>query len=355
MKRWIAAAAVVAMAAAPAAAQTASTPLKARAGKPFTHRHSRIALPATIDGIARSNVRQLGSDELDVNADYAGDGEFVTFYVTRLVSGAVPVWFDRARASVERRGAFGTPVAVPGPVAFVPPGQTAASGLAVAWSSGDARVKGTMLAILPVGEWMVKLRYSSATRDGAALRERLPAVLAQIDLPRIADAAPAAEVTACTTPLALTGDAKPVTDAEARMQGALMTGLLASARTSSRGKPAVRPNEGRWCRDGSAVEAGAAYRLDGAADAYLLALSDAGRGIWITPDVVAREMAAKEPAVAPRWLMSLADMGRTLVFAPLDRLPPPAQAVSLVEASAPVAVATTWGKPNVTFSQALFR
>lgn len=332
------------MLAAPATAQD-FTDITSEAGKPFRHANSGIDLPATLDGIARTAVRQIGTQELDIVAAYEQGDEYISIYVTRLVAGSVPIWFDRARIGVEqRRSAFGIPAAVAGPVVFTPPGQTVASGMAAAWSIEQRPLKGTLLAILPVGGWMMKLRYSSGTHGGGALRERLPAVLAALALPPQAKPAPAAvELAACTTPLALKGNARPVRDKDARLQSALLGGLLAGLSQSADAEPATPVT---WCRDATPLPVGGVYRANGATDGYLIALSDAGRGISVSPDALSALLAEKKQA-RPRWAMSVADMDRSLVYAPLDRLPPPTQALSLAQSSAPVSVATTWGRQNV--------
>lgn len=343
--RFLIAVAVAVAAPAIASAQ-GFTDVKAKNGQPFMHRNSRIALPASLEGIERVVVGQLGTGELDVSARYDDKGEFLTVFVTRMVSGGIPVWFDRARSAVESRPEFGTVSPAIPTAAFTPPEQTVASGLAGAWAtSGTA--KGTMLALFPVGDWMVKVRYTSATHDGATLHARLPAILAALRLPRLAaPSAPAAEVAACATPLVLKGDARAVTDSSARMQGVLMGGLLAAATTNTaRSREPAAPVT--WCRDTTAVPIGGVYRMNAATNAYLIALGDSGRGLFITPDVAAAEIAAKQPGTLPRWLMSLSDMGRTLVYPPLDRLPPPTQALSLLQAGPPASVVTTWGKPKI--------
>src|SRR5438309_6189967 len=122
--------ALLLLAAGAAAAQQLHT-IEVRPNEPFRHRHTKIELPPIVAGVARSAVAEIEDDQLDVVADYSAPdlSAAYTFYVYRNVSGALPVWFDRARWMIERRGVLGVP-ALPGRVeAFVPPGRREAAAL----------------------------------------------------------------------------------------------------------------------------------------------------------------------------------------------------------------------------------
>src|SRR5438309_11444379 len=83
-----------------------------------------------------------------------------------------------------------------------------------------------------------------------------------------------------------------------------------------------------WCQDAAQTLQGGVYRADGAPDAYLLALSDAGRGIWVGPDQGLSILlpgdtakAANPAAAASPAKLSLAPA--TPPTSACDRLPPP--------------------------------
>jgi len=341
------------MVAAPVAAQQIGTAVSAKPGKPYRFKHSGITAPAELDGMRRVDVRQLGENELDVFAVYEGGADMLTVYVYRTLTGNVPVWFDRARASVEqRREMFGN-VAPVVPTAFTPPGQSNASGLMAGWTLDKPPYRGTALAILPVGEWLVKIRYSSTKMDGAAVAARLPAVLGALGWPKaIPAASPAAPVADCATPLAFDGAAVPVTDPKA-IQSAALTGGLIAAAADGKGRPPATPPV--WCRDPAAAPVGAAYRRDAEPEGYLLALSDSGRGISVQPDVIARELGQAEGKTVRQWSVALYDPGSVATYAPMTGLASPATLIGILDRPL-LARTTTWGrKRDVTVNPDMFR
>lgn len=333
-----------------AAAQQGPATIEASPAKPYRFRHSGLGAPVTIDGLPRVAVQQYGDQELDVFARYERDNEYLTVYVYRNVSGGVPVWFDRARWAVEnRREAYGTATVALAPTAFAPPGQSSASGLMGAWSTTKPPLRGTALAILPMGDWYVKIRYSSATHDGAALAARMPAVLAALDWPKQAAALPVtAPIADCASALSFSTVAEPVRDPKALSMAAVASGLAAAAAAKQR--TATSPVT--WCRDPGAAPVGALYRANGATDSYLLALSDAGRGIWVTPDVIGQEVAAANGKTLRQWSIALYEMGDVRSYPPMTALPRPDQLVDVLGGPS-LSRATTWGKkPQVDINPA---
>ena len=76
---------------------SAATTIEAKPGKPWKHKATGAALPASLAGLPRTKVVYLTSPEVDVAANYenADGSEAVTIYIYRDVSGSVPVWFDK--------------------------------------------------------------------------------------------------------------------------------------------------------------------------------------------------------------------------------------------------------------------
>lgn len=351
MRMAIAIVALSCATATPASAQTIGAPVKAKMGKPYRFAHSGIVTPATLDGMQRVDVRQLGDDELDVFAVYQNQSDAITVYVYRSLIGSVPVWFDRAKESIElRREMFGT-VAPVTPVAFTPPGQSTASGLVAGWTLGKAPYRGTALAMLPVGEWLVKIRYSSTSLDGPAVAARIPAVLATLGWPSIiAAATAAAPIAECPSALTLSASAKPVSDAKALQQSALAGGLVAMAAASKGETPPAT-----WCRDPVPARIGAAYRRNAATDAYLLAISDSARGLLVAPDVIAQEVAQSEGRTLRQWSVSLYDPGSVAVYPPMDALPTPDALMATLKGPV-LSKSTTWGKKRkINVNPAFFK
>lgn len=323
----------------PAAAQAQKVAIAAPADQPYRFRHSGLTIPTVLEGMPRTSIEQFGSDELDVFANYQRGSDAVTVYVYRMVSGAVPVWFDRARASIEtRRDLYGAVTAAVPPTAFTPPGQGVASGLIGAWSTGKPPYRGTSLALLPLGDWLVKVRYSSTTLDGAQIAARMPAVLAALTWPSgVAPAAPAQPIADCATPLAYPKKAKVVRDQSSLTTASFLGGLLAAVeRRVAETKPSTPP---LWCRDPDGSPMGGVYRANNASDSYLLALSDAGRGVWVGPEPLG---ALLDKKAKPSWSVALADLGETLSYPPMTALPRPAEVLSLIQRPA-LSRTSTWG------------
>jgi hypothetical protein len=360
MKRFLAATLAIAAAASlsnMAAAQQAQD-LKVAAGKPYKHKLSKLNFPATLAGAPRLRVRSIGPELLDVSAgcETADGAEFLSLFVYRNVTGAVPVWFDRARWAIENRAdVYGTPVIAVGAPTFVPPGQQAASGLIATYTLNKPPYRSTGVAILPFGEWLVKLRYSSKTLEAASLATAMRNALAELDWPPAIAAAPAAgPIADCPTSLALSGESKP---APASGAAALLTAFLgaAVANQSADKKPRAEQPPVAWCRDATVLKAGGVYRPDAATDRYLIALSDAGRGIFVGPDATTSVLAEIE-RTAPRWSVALIDMNVTTYFPAQDRLPSPSQVVDRVLNGPADSRITTWGKKrNINISPDAFK
>lgn len=338
----------------PVAAQSHKSAIRASANKPYRFRHSRLSVPPVLDGIPRTAIEQFGSDELDVFARYERGSDLITVYVYRQVSGAVPVWFDRSRASIEARSEmFGTVTPAMAPTAFTPPGQTTASGLMGGWTITKPPYRGTALALMPMGEWLVKVRYSSITLDGPAVAARIPAVLAALDWPQTtAAAAPATPIADCTAPLAFPTTAQVVRDDKTLSMSALTAGLLSSATARPDPNDAAKTPPPVWCRDTGPVRFGGVYRPDNATDQYLLAFSDAGRGVRVTPDTLG---ALLNTEASPQWSIQLLDMGLTKSFPPMTALPRPDQVVDAIDGPM-LSSTTTWGRKTlVTINPAFMK
>ncbi len=328
--------------AAPALSQgQQSRVLTVSADAPFAHANSGLSMPATLIGLSRFEVRELESPELDVWARYRRDDtEELTVYVYRAIAGAVPVWFDRAANAVETRAGFGTPTAIAPTRAIIPPGAASASALMQSWSVTNGGYTGTSLLIAPLGEWLVKLRYSTKAGDGAAAEAKLMQALSTLGWPATIPAAQAAAaVVACPDALVFKGNAKPAkVDGASALLGAVLGGIVAEE-----SKTAV--SDTIWCRDPGSVTGPAIYRANGSDRSYLLALSDAGRGVSVGPNEAGLLMGKSRP----NWSIDLILPGRTLNYPPLDRLPSPKRVMEVLDGNA-LSSTSTWKDSNITIS-----
>jgi hypothetical protein len=308
--------------AAPATAQAPGPkPIDVAADSPWLHANSGMTFPLTLAGFSRTMVREYEAPQLDVIGTWTrGDEEELSVYVYRSTAGSVPVWFDRATWAIESRGLYGRTTPAQVPAAFRAPGAAVDSGLIASWTT-EGRYKGTGVAILPLGDWLVKLRFSSTSRDGAGaaavLREAAPI---------------AAPIPTCATPIGFKGEAK-----SAKLDGS--AAILSAAFAQTLSGPVKDENRAAaWCRDALTLPTAGIYRPDGSTDSYLLALSDAGRGIWVAPSLAGLLGGKKSPS----WAVDLVLPGRTLNFPPQDRLPRPERALALLQGGA-VSSVSTWG------------
>lgn len=326
----------IAACAVPASAQNSPPPLETPAGKPFLHANSGITLPAQLIDLPRTGAREYEKPQLDVLFTYKdqADEEEVSVYIYRVTTGAPAVWFEQAVRPISDRPAFRRITEVDLPVTFALPGQSVPSGMRAAWTVSDSAVRSTALAIVPVGEWLVKFRYSSTTHEAASLVRRLDAMIAGIGWPSIIAVAPAAaRVEECTTPLRLNGASKPV-----RQEGAATLGdaLIASLTGKSDRKPVA------WCRDRTVASPVPVYRPAGTDDSYLATLSDSGRAVWVRPGMSGLISSDRKP----NWAVSIVLAGETINYGARDRLPPPVQLNEILKGKAASRV-TTWGKSEI--------
>jgi hypothetical protein len=192
------------------------------------------------------------------------------------------------------------------------------------------------------------VRYSSKTFDGATLETHARAVVAALGWPqKIAPQPTAVAIEDCTTPLALSGEAKPIDRSKAVGSALLFGALLSSASTDE--KQEMAKNEPpapaiAWCRDIAAsigVGNAGVYRPVGTTDRYLVAYQDAGRGLMVEPDTLSGLLDKK---AKPSWSVTEYEVGAAGSYIPRDRLPPPDQALQIIRKESYASKATTWGK-----------
>lgn len=323
----------LALGASPALAQRA---LEIDPAKGYTHSYSGFNMPGTLLGMPMTKLNDLSTNQTDVASMYNDANDMVSVYIYRLASGALPVWFDRAVWAIETRAElFGRPQRLPGAAAFVPPGQQTASGLTATWKVTKAPYRSTGLALVQIGEWMVKVRYSSERLDAPQMAAKVREIVQGLGWPQGIAASPAAyEVAPCKTELKISGRATPLQLETSAYLTAAVSGTVEAE------KPELRaPAAKLWCRDSTRLDSGAVYRGDEEPDGYLIALSDAGRGLRIQPDATLRMLNQ-----GPGWSMQFVDLWRIVVFPSLDRLPSPEQAIELFRTEKPVAAFGTFGK-----------
>jgi len=293
------------------------------ADKAWMHAETRLILHSTMAGLSRTALVDNSPDEHDVIAQFgAPDGAVVaTLYLFHPAVPSVPLWFDRARFEVEARDLTrrGAPASAD-PIAFPPSGSGPPAALRQAYGLVAGPLRSTEVAALPLGDWLVVLRLSAPRLTAAALDAKTMEMVADLHLP--AGSAPAAvPVTSCAAPLAY-GHARPVKpDA-----GDMILSLVIGAATAQPSAAAASSPPPVWCREGTAAPLYAAYRANGDAHGYLLALGDSGRVVHVTPSLMAQM--GKGPS---RYTLTLNDLeGATVSYPPFDALPRPEQVFDAV-------------------------
>ncbi|WP_294338034.1 hypothetical protein [uncultured Sphingomonas sp.] len=321
---------------APASAQVKPRVLPVSADAPFVHANSGLTLPVALVGLPRTQVREFQAPELDVVANWIRGDDELSVYVYRSTAGSVPVWFDRAAWAVTSHEVYGTPTLTVPITPIAVPGSAVASGLIAGWTPSKGPYAGTAAAILPLGEWLVKFRYSSTRGDGHTAAAVVRSAIAALGWPATIPAAPAAQpIAACPDALRFRGKAKAVApDFAASMLGAMLAGM---PRTGKAADPVQPVRE--WCRDAATVPMGGVYRAGGQTDAYLLALSDSGRGMSVGPSATGILNKSSKPS----WGVELFTPGTTLIYPQQDRLPSPDQMLAIANGT-PTGSVTTWGK-----------
>jgi len=273
--RLFAAIALALSAAAPGLAQAPAAP--AAEGDRWIHQRSGASLPRSLGGQTITESRDLGNPYNSV-AVYSGPGsavESTTIYIFRTAIPDARLWFDRALPSVARN----IPLAIfeAGPAeqfaAFAAP---APNGLyRIYTTSQQGPFRSTAIAVAQAGEWIVKIRLSSATLDRAAMAARIVALTDAIRFPaatvRAALSAPIAD---CARPAA-DGTGRPIALDEEVMALGLGGGLI----LQQRARQPLGSNEAGWCRDPAvAAEAGTLLR-HGEGHWWIALIGDAGIAI----------------------------------------------------------------------------
>ncbi|WP_267381178.1 MULTISPECIES: hypothetical protein [unclassified Sphingomonas] len=289
--------------------------------KGWQHADTGLILPATLDGMARDKLADNGTAERDVYADFrsADKATNVTIFLFHPAIDDVAMWFDRAQSVILSRDVYGGVTASGiAPMPFAPPRATTASGLRQAYTPTARAIRGTALAVMPLGEWLVAVRASSTTLDAAATDAAMSRAITAMRWPQgVAEAAAAVPIGSCADALHF-GPAKPAaTDAG----DALMPLLLGAALKNDKARAVGRPVH--WCRDAASGARYGIYRGDGAG--YEIAFGDAGRVMAVTPTL------DTQLGKGNRYSVSFTDVDDSVrAFPAFDGLPSPEQAIALL-------------------------
>lgn len=295
------------------------------AGKGWKHAETGIVVTATILGMPRTSISDSTENERDValQFDDAGQTTSLTYYIFHPAEPSVPIWFDRAQTQIQLRETYGgvTP-ATAEPVAFASPHANVPAALRQVYAPMKPPYRATGLAVLPVGEWLVAVRLSSVSLDPAALDAKLSEAIAALrwpDAPATADGS-AVPIRACAD----TQTYKKAKLLKPNMMQALIGGSGALAANDKDAKERKNAKPVIWCRNGEATAMYGVYRADEAKTAYILAIGDSGRVATVGGGIGSL-------LGEGGYEVNFRDLdGSVSTFPSVDRLPEPAQLLSLV-------------------------
>lgn len=294
--------------------------IEASQSEQWVHQQTGLALPPEAAAAGRAQIVDATDKELDIWAQYYHPkDEFVaTIYAYRSGIQDVPLWFDRAKIAVENTYLADHAGGLPQPASFTPPGSTQRSALRIAYDlPPGGMLSSTALAVLPLGDWLAKVRISSDRLTAQELNSRMDAFIAALGWPKPEKEAREA--------LALLPCEKPLTFKKAKaVQPNKLQDIqdLAFSRIGALGL-------GSFCRDRQEGAQWGLYKSQGSQEGYVLAIQDAGRAIGV---------ARRAPIIIDTrgYLVHFFDVAEIAAYPAFNRLPSPEQVMETVQNLDPV-------------------
>jgi hypothetical protein len=340
MRLIVIAVAAFALAAGPAALAD-GRPLDVPAGKGWQHAQSGLILTAQLGELQRTKLEDLSQSELDVAATFWAPDKstYATIYIYRPGLSDPAVWFDRSQLAMAHNGNYS--LGVPsGPVTrFATPGSAVQNGLRVTHAMAGKPTGATALAMAPIGEWLVAIRLTSDTRDGAGVDAVMTDVINKIRWPAKAGSAVVPNpVQPCTTPIKFKKAKILKPDLGQSLLGATLSMMAndVAAKEEKEGPPPV------FCLEGTGSADYSVYRPVGTNDRYVMALGDGGIAASVFPQL---SLDGKKG----NYSVTLTDLDSADSYAGFNALPEPAQVFQMLMKMSPVS-STGRGSKNISLS-----
>jgi hypothetical protein len=303
----------------PTLAQSRMRQIPAPASQAWTHVATKIALPARLGGLNRTEIRDTGAAELDVIITYQSEDRSAeaTIFIFRPQVADPAIWFDRALTSMLARRDSALAPQSGLAVRSLAPGLV---GLRTTAAASGSAYLATGLGVAGVDGWIVKLRLSTKEADLAALDSLFDRVITDLALPATTNAG-LQPLQACPSPLKFK-KAKVL-----KPNGA--QALLGATLAMMAQKPDTQKTAATFCRDAASGPEFGVYRANATQDGYVLALADAGRLISVHKTLSLNG--------GQRYAVTFQDLDRSFVFDDLTALPSPQQALAHVNGSRPTA------------------
>lgn len=307
-------------------------------GKAFKHKKSKAQFPGKIADLKLTRVHDFSAGQFDVAGIYGGfaGGDEISVYIYRAPIPDVSLWAGQVAKAVEYRAAMhAADPADAVPHFFTPPGARNASAMRMTFKTVPGEVASTGVALVPYGEWLLKIRVSSTHRTPQEVDAMIDAALAAFPLPDEAKSAPAAYLPqTCGDTL----DAAPANLAEAGGDPEVGATVLAVMVTSIHipeaelaKRDGYKPSAAiTWCRDPVQLGELGIYRPNGSKAGYIVSLSDSGQALSVGNWLGRMGQVAEEMSTLKVPVTSL-NAAETRIIALYDRVPPPEQAYGAIK------------------------
>jgi hypothetical protein len=322
----------------------AQSQINVKSDASWVHDRTGTLFPAIFDDMPRKQIMDFGRAEYDVGASYENPatGTFITVYVYLAGLPDVSLWFDRVSFTMLSRSGFqpGEAQAIV-PVPFTPPGARQASGIRLAYSLDNGNLHSTGAALLRQGEWLFKIRASSASLGEPELNALIDRTIAAFSNPEKVSGPAAYLVKPCADRLAFKKAKQVKSKEEDIMMAGLMAGLLSGMGKEEQGQEADQPGtaqaeanepETPWCRDGDNGPQWSMYRHPDDREFYVLAQGDNGNVVSVGRDGLSALLLGDEPT----WSVSFASSSSTESYPAFNRLPSPEQAWEAIGKGNPI-------------------
>ena len=266
--------------------------------------------------------------ETNISARYF-DGKtrtILSLYIYRPGNPSSAIWFDRALNAIGAGTDFGDVEQASNLMTrFRPSGATKASGLSAVFPVENGNFRSTGGALYRAGQWLVKVRISSAELSTERLDAAMRRALEGIPALEGVDDSVVEFVVPCDEPLVFgeTAPIEPDTGLAASM--ALMSDVISAIAegTENENKDAAKPVS--YCREGEWNPQYNVYRPIGQADRYSLVFGDSGSSVEVYPFLLTNEEKAAD-ANTPTHLVSSSTGTETSFYTPFRGMPGPGPA-----------------------------
>ena len=246
----------------------------AAAQENWSHAASGVSVARGIGDMQLNREQDASGSGHDVILQYGSGPTAVTLYVYRSAYPNAALWFERTRLAMNAH--VGSPERGVDPRPITVGGASAPNGLREDIAIPGGQMRATSVAIVQVGEWIVKARVSSSQLDLAGVAERMDRLIGALRF----------ELMPAPHPLRV----PPVCADERRMDGAgidrsrqaVAAAVAAGSAVAdqARGRSGLAADPAAWCRVAAELPAqyGAVYR-DAAGSAWVALIGDSGRAV----------------------------------------------------------------------------